>query len=211
LDRWPGFASWAARGEEKMTEACDSAFDNRFTRSFGFPAEKIQVKVKDHLVDAVKAFIGESPFLVMATASSDGRCDASPKGGKPGFVRILDDRHLLVPDMEGNKLFQSYLNMNDNPHVALLFFIPGISEAVRVNGHVSIVNREELGQVTVSDTVYNADLQRHLLQGIVIEVEEAYGHCPRAMNYSDLWNTDTIEDRKVNGPHPLRIPAASSS
>jgi predicted pyridoxine 5'-phosphate oxidase superfamily flavin-nucleotide-binding protein len=93
-----------------MTEACDTEFDNRFTRAFGFPAEKIQVKVKDYLPEPVKAFINESPFLVMATSSPDGRCDASPKGGKPGFVRILDDRHLLIPDVEGNKLFQSYLN-----------------------------------------------------------------------------------------------------
>ncbi len=190
-----------------MTEACETDFDNRFTRSFGFPAEKIQVKVKDYLPDNVKAFISESPFLVMATCSSDGRCDASPKGGKPGFVRILDDHHLLVPDVEGNKLFQSYLNMDDNPHVGLLFFIPGISEAVRVNGRVSIVDRSILGQMTVSDTVFNPDLERGLLQGVVIEVEEAYGHCPRAMNYSDLWNTDKIEDRKTHGPHPLRIPA----
>jgi uncharacterized protein len=189
-----------------MTEACETEFDNRFTRAFGFPAERIQVKKKDHLPDPVKAFIKESPFLVMATTGKDGRCDASPKGGKPGFVRILDDKHLLVPDVEGNKLFDSYRNMDDNPYIGLIFFIPGISEAVRVNGRVKIVSREELGEITVADTVNSPAPERGLLQGVLIEVEEAYGHCPRAMNYSDLWNTDTIEDRKAHGPHPLRIP-----
>ena len=73
----------------------------------------------------------------MATCSPEGRCDASPKGGHPGFVRILDDRHLLVPDVAGNKLFQSYQNMDQNAHVGLIFFIPGISEVVRVNGTYS--------------------------------------------------------------------------
>src|SRR5581483_9622984 len=198
------------RGEEGggMTELRDPAFDNRFTRSFGFPIEKIQMKVTDYLPERIKAFIRQSPFIVMATSSSDGRCDASPKGGKPGFVRILDDRHLLVPDIEGNKLFQSYLNMDDNPHVGLIFLIPGISEVVRVNGRVRIVERDELGRLAVEDEVYNPDLSRSVLQGIVVEVEEAYGHCPRALNYSDLWNVDRIQARKASGRHPLRDDAA---
>jgi PPOX class probable FMN-dependent enzyme len=179
-------------------ESRNSNFDNRFTQSFGFPAEKIQTKISSHLPEKVKAFIKESPFLVMATADPEGHCDASPKGGAPGFVRILDDRHLLVPDIEGNKLFQSYLNMDANPHVGLLFFIPGVPEAVRVNGVARIVDRTELLAMT-GNGVASPSTERGLLQGIVIEVEEAYGHCPRAMSYSDLWNTDRIEDRKLHG------------
>ena len=100
-------------------------FDNKFTSVFGFPSERAVTKVKDFLTEPTKEFIAESPFLVMATSSRDGECDASPKGGKPGFVRVLDDRHLLVPDVAGNKLFQSYQNMDENPYVGLLFFIPG--------------------------------------------------------------------------------------
>lgn len=192
-------------------ETCDAAFDNRFTRTFGFPAERIRAKVKDHLSESIQAFIAESPFVVMATSSRDGRSDASPKGGKPGFVRILDDRHLLVPDIAGNRLFQSYLNMDENPHVGLVFFIPGLSEVVRVNGRVSIVSREELDRHGVKKAVYNADVTRELLQGIVVEVEEAYGHCPRALNYSDLWNPDEILRRRTSGAHPLRSDPASSS
>src|ERR1700755_1553405 len=96
--------------ELESGDLVDAAFDNRFTRAFGFPEERIQLKVHDHLTEELKAFIGASPFLVMATSDPEGHCDASPKGGKPGFVRILDARHLLVPDASGNKLFQSYQN-----------------------------------------------------------------------------------------------------
>lgn len=188
-------------------EVCDPAFDNRFTQSFGFPVEKIQTKVRDFLPDTIKAFIRESPFVVMATADPEGRCDASPKGGKPGFIRILDDRHLLVPDIAGNRLFQSYQNMDANAHVGLIFFIPGISEVVRVNGRASIISKEEVDEYDAAETMHHSLGDRDVLQGIILEVEEAYGHCPRALSYSDLWNTDVIEDRKASGAHPLRPPA----
>jgi len=111
-------------------EECQAVFDNRFTQTFGTPIERVQTKVKNFLPEPVKAFIAESPFLVMSTSDLQGKCDASPKGGEPGFVRILDDRHLLVPDVAGNKLFQSYLNMDENPHVGMVFFIPGIADAL---------------------------------------------------------------------------------
>ena len=193
-------------------EECQAVFDNRFTQVFGVPLERIQTKVKDFLPEPVKAFIAESPFLVMSTSDRQGRCDASPKGGEPGFVRILDDHHLLLPDVAGNKLFQSYLNMDENPHVGLVFFIPGISEVVRVNGRVTIVSREALDGHQVERSMYNPDGDRAVQQGIVIEVEEAYTHCPRAMNYSRLWDAEEIRRRKQSGRHPLRgaaIPVAT--
>jgi len=196
----------------KDMEECQAVFDNRFTQAFGVPLERIQTKVKDFLPEPVKAFIAESPFLVMSTSDRHGRCDASPKGGEPGFVRILDDHHLLLPDVAGNKLFQSYLNMDENPHVGLVFFIPGISEVVRVNGRVTIVSREALDGHQVERSMYNPDGDRAVQQGIVIEVEEAYTHCPRAMNYSRLWDEEEIRRRKHSGRHPLRgaaIPAAA--
>jgi uncharacterized protein len=189
-------------------EDCAAAFDNRFTKTFGAPIERIRTKVKDYLTEPIKAFIAESPFLVMSTSDRQGRCDASPKGGKPGFVRILDDRHLLIPDVAGNKLFQSYLNMEDNPHVGLIFLIPGISEVVRVNGRVTIVSREALDRYRVERSMYNPDGDRAVQQGIVVEVEEAYTHCPRALNYSSLWDAEEIQRRKDSGRHPLRGTAA---
>jgi uncharacterized protein len=193
-------------------EECQTAFDNRFTRAFGVPLERIQTKVKGYLPEPVKAFIAESPFLVMSTSDRQGRCDASPKGGEPGFVRILDDRHLLLPDVAGNKLFQSYLNMNENPHVGLVFFIPGISEVVRVNGRVTIVGREDLDRHQVERSMFNPDGDRAVQQGILIEVEEAYTHCPRAANYSRIWDEEEIRRRKQSGRHPLRgaaVPAGA--
>jgi hypothetical protein len=150
----------------------------------------------------------------MSTSDRQGRCDASPKGGEPGFVRILDDHHLLVPDVAGNKLFQSYLNMEGNPHVGLIFFIPGIAEVVRVNGRVTVVSRDMLDRYQVERSMYNPDGDRTVQQGIVIEVEEAYTHCPRAINYSRLWDEEEIRRRKQSGSHPLRgtpIPAGAPS
>jgi uncharacterized protein len=188
-------------GEARIVE---TPFDNRFTQAFGLPVERIQMKVRPQLTDAIKAYIAESPMLVMATSDRDGRCDASPKGGLPGFVRILDDNHLLVPDVAGNKLFQSYLNMDQNPHVGLLFFIPGLSEMVRVNGTVTIVDRVELDLQGVDGARHDPDENRDVVQGIVVEVEEAYTHCPRAVNYSRLWDTDEIANRQASGAHPLR-------
>lgn len=194
-------------------ETCDPALDNRFNTAFGFPAERIRAKVVDTLSEPIKAFIAESPFAVMATSSPDGKCDASPKGGPPGFVQVLDDRHLLVPDIAGNLLFQSYLNMDVNPQVGLIFFIPGLAEVVRVNGRVQIVDRNEVERYDVDDHLDHPAGRRDLLQGIVVEVEEAYGHCPRAINYSDLWNPDGIRERVAGGSaaHPLRRQSATTT
>ena len=135
-------------------ESWQQGFDNRFTREFGLPIERVATKIKDVLSDPVKDFIAQSAFMVMATSSKDGACDASPKGGKPGFVRILGNDRLLIPDVAGNKLFQSYLNMDANPHVGLLFFIQGRTDVVRVNGQVILVDREELDRWEVENEMY---------------------------------------------------------
>jgi PPOX class probable FMN-dependent enzyme len=182
----------------------DTAFDNRFTRAFGLPVERIQTKTRPYLTEPIKAFIAESPLLIMATSDREGRCDASPKGGLPGFVRILDDRHLVVPDVAGNKLFQSYLNMDENPHVGLLFLIPGLAEIVRVNGHVTIITKDELDRRGVDGARHDPDATRDVVQGILVAVDEAYTHCPRALNYARLWDTDEIYRRQASGAHPLR-------
>ena len=86
----------------------EETFDNQFTQQFGFPKERAATKMKSYLMDNVKEFIKQSPFLVMATSSADGSCDASPKGGMPGFVKILDDRRVIIPDVAGNKLCWSW-------------------------------------------------------------------------------------------------------
>ena len=175
-------------------------FDNRFTRQFGLPKERPATKVRDHMPDNLIGFIRNSPFLVMATSDAQGRCDASPKGGLPGFVKALDDTHLLIPDVAGNRLFQSYVNVLANPHVGLIFFVPGVGHTVRVNGKAEIVSREELQQREIALEVQNPDDNSKVLQGIVVEVEEAYSHCPRASAFSELWNVDTIKANKSLPP-----------
>jgi predicted pyridoxine 5'-phosphate oxidase superfamily flavin-nucleotide-binding protein len=129
---------------------------------------------------------------VLATSGQGGRCDASPRGGQPGFVAILDERHLLLPDVAGNRLFDSYRNVAQNPQVGLLFLIPGSERTVRVNGRARIVDDAEVRQHIAGLAVHYTDDNTILLQGLVIEVEEAYGHCPRALKFADLWNTETI-------------------
>ena len=169
------------------TVEIEQRFDNEFTRKFGFPKKRPATKVKGYLNEQEKQFIRESPFLVMATSGANGSCDASPKGGKPGFVKVLDDTRLLVPDVAGNRLFQSYLNMTDNPQVGLIFFIPGIGETVRVNGRTEFVSKEDLERLEIELEVHNPDDNSKVQQGILVRVEEAYGHCPRALNFSKLW------------------------
>ena len=177
---------------------------SRFNDRFGEMSPRARVKVKDEMSDFVQQFIAASPFVVMASADPDGNCDASPKGGKPGFVKVLDSRRLLLPDVAGNRLFQSYQNMDANPHVGLLFMIPGVNDTVRVNGTVTIVNKEELERQKVELELYWTDDNSKHLQGIIINVEESYGHCPRAYNFAKLWDTDQIAENQANRPIPLR-------
>ena len=99
-------------------DSSEPNFDNKYTQAFGTPIERVKNKTNDFLTGPIKDSIAESPFLVMATSSSDGRCDASPKGGKPGFVRVLDDSHLLVPDvltlLEGHRARHGNQNEGGN-------------------------------------------------------------------------------------------------
>ena len=180
--------------------ASETIRTNRFSDSFGYPAGRAAVKVKDRLTPYVQGFIQQSPFAVMATCDKDGNCDASPKGGKQGFGRVLDEGHLLFPDVAGNNLFQSYQNLEANPHVGLIFFVPGINETVRVNGTASIVTKDDLEQRKVEVSLHDPDDRSRHQQGIIIEVEEAYGHCPRALKFSHLWDVEEIAANQTQRP-----------
>jgi len=177
---------------------------NRFADTFGYPTGRAATKVKGYMTPYIQEFIKHSPFAVMATSDAAGHCDASPKGGKPGFVKVLDERRLLFPDVAGNRLFQSYQNMDANPHVGLIFLIPGVNDTVRVNGKAIIVDKSELDRLDVEVSLYELDDRSHHLQGIIIEVEESYGHCPRALNFSHLWNVEVISANQATRPIPER-------
>ena len=182
----------------------DTLQTNRFSDTFGYPAGRAATKVKGYMTQYVQEFIEQTPFVVLSSSDAEGNCDASPKGGKPGFVKILDEHRLLFPDVAGNRLFQSYQNLDSNPHVGLLFLIPGVNDVVRVNGTVTIVDKEELDRREVEVALYETDERSHHLQGIIIEVDEAYTHCPRALKFSDLWDVDKITANKSTRPIPDR-------
>jgi len=149
-------------------------------------------KVKDHLEPYVQAFIKRAPFVVLASASADGDCDASPKGGRPGFIKVLDERTLLIPDIGGNRLFQGFQNFESNPKAGLVFMIPGMEVTVRVNGRVQVVEPVELEAMGVRPELSWDDDNAGMVQGILLSVDEAYFHCPRAFKFADLWNGETI-------------------
>jgi PPOX class probable FMN-dependent enzyme len=173
---------------------------NRFAEAFGYPKGRTVTKVKPYMTAYVQEFIGRSPFVVMATGDPEGHMDASPKGGKPGFVRVLDERRLLLPDVAGNKLFQTYQNLDSNPHVGLVFFIPGVTDTVRVNGRTTFTGREDMERRNVELSLYEPDDNAKHLQGIIIEVEESYGHCPRALKFSHLWDLEEIAANQAQRP-----------
>jgi PPOX class probable FMN-dependent enzyme len=149
-------------------------------------------KVKDHLDDYLTAFINNSPFAVLATSNATGDCDASPKGGLPGFIKIVDERTLLIPDLGGNRLFQSYENFETNSKAGLIFMIPGMSVTVRVNGKVTLADEATLADHAIVPEINNPDDNSNLVQGILLSIDEAYFHCPRAFQFADLWDTETI-------------------
>ncbi len=185
-----------------MTAVRDQASvgESTFNGQFGPPSERAVKKLKGHLTPWVQEFVQNAPFVIMATADADGRCDASPKGGKPGFVKVIDDRRLLLPDVAGNKLFQSYQNLETNPYVGLIFFIPGLNDTVRVNGRASVVSKDELDRRNIELSLYETDDNSRHLQGLLVEVEESYSHCPRALKFSRLWDAEEIGSNKANSP-----------
>ena len=188
----------------EKSSAEESVSASAFNEQFGAPSERAVTKLKGHLTPWVQEFVRNAPFAVMATSDAEGHCDASPKGGKPGFVKVLDDTRLLFPDVAGNKLFQSYQNIDANPSIGLIFFIPGINDTVRVNGKASVVTKEELDRQNIELDLYEYDDNSKHLQGMLIEVEEAYGHCPRALKFSKLWDTGEISQNRENPPLPDR-------
>ncbi len=183
-----------------MTTADQTATQNRFVGEFGSPKDTTAAKVKPFMTDYVQEFIRNSPFAVMATSDASGQADASPKGGKPGFVRVLDDKHLLFPDVAGNKLFQSYQNLAENSQIGLVFMIPGLNDTVRVNGKVTIVGKQELDRQNVELSLYEHDDNSKHLQGLLIEVVEAYPHCPRAFKFSRMWDVEEIAANQAKRP-----------
>lgn len=153
----------------------------------GEPLESAVEKVIDRLDDVCRAFIEKSPFILIASANSDGEPDVSPKGDPEGFVQVLDDKHLVIPDRPGNRRIDTFQNLLDNPHVAMIFIIPGKGETLRVKGEARIVRDEALRQ----SMAVNGRVPEF---AVVVHVEEAMIHCPKCMVRSKLWQPDAWPD-----------------
>jgi uncharacterized protein len=156
--------------------------DERELRSLiGPPAETVVAKIADRINSLTRQFIERSPFVCVATASPDGGLDVSPRGDPPGFVRVLDERTLLLPERPGNRIADTLTNLLSDPRIALLFLLPGIGDTFRVNGEAKIVEDPEL----LAASAVNGTVPR---LGILVTVHQAYTQCAKALIRSDLWN-----------------------
>ncbi len=152
------------------------------------PNERAALKVLDHLDAHCRNFIALSPFLVLSSSSAQGRTDASPRGDPPGFVAVLDDYTLLIPDRPGNNQIDSLSNLVEHPYVGLLFFVPGMNETLRVKGRAEIVTGGELlAGLSVGG--------KPPLSALRVTVEEAFLHCGRSLIRSRLWDPETRINR----------------
>ncbi|MFK7803094.1 MAG: pyridoxamine 5'-phosphate oxidase family protein [Anaerolineae bacterium] len=170
---------------------------------YGEPSKPATKKLLPYMTDWVQAFIQSSPIAVLSTADNEGNCDASPRGGKPGFIKVLDEKRLLIPDIKGNRLFDSYTNVSENPKAGLLFMIPGFDYTARVNGRVRLVEKEELDQMGVDGEVFDPDEGAITLQALLMDVDIAYGHCPRALKFGRVWDIEQIVHNRANPPKSI--------
>src|SRR5664280_311940 len=146
------------------------------------------VKEIDHINDGYRKLIESAPFVAVATGGPEG-LDCSPKGDAPGFVRILDDKTLAIPDRPGNNRLDGFRNILRDPRVALLFLIPGIGETLRVNGRASI----SIDPALMQSFAINGKLPRCVL---VVHVDSVYFHCSKAIVRAKLWDPATQIERK---------------
>lgn len=162
--------------------------ENELRSLLGDPSDLVKAKIADRLNHLTRQFVEKSPFVCLATARPDGGLDVSPRGDPAGFVRILDERTLLIPDRPGNKLADTLTNVLHDPRIAMLFLIPGVTDTFRVNGTATLTTDEEL--------LAASEVEGKLPQlGIVVSIDEAYTQCPKALLRSELWNPEKHVDR----------------
>lgn len=156
---------------------------------YGTPGNLALNKEMPALDEHCRRFIELSPFLVLATSSASGAADASPRGDAPGFVRVLDDRHLLIPDRAGNNRLDSLKNLVENPNVGLLFFVPGMNETLRLNG-TAVLTRDA---TLLAPLAVNGKPPR---TGLLVTVDQVFLQCAKALVRSKLWAPQSQIERK---------------
>jgi PPOX class probable FMN-dependent enzyme len=157
------------------------------------PGQRVLDKVIHHLDDHCAAFIRLSPFATLATASPEGEPDVSPRGGDPGFVHVLEGNRLALPDRQGNNRVDSLRNLAASPRAALMFFVPGIDETLRVYGTTTLHPADALG-------IDFTEFGRAPLSVLVLQVDRAYFQCSKSVMRSGLWDPERRVERSVFPP-----------
>jgi uncharacterized protein len=150
----------------------------------GTPTQRVANKVRSSLHALDRAWLAASPFCLLATAAADGSCDVSPKGDPPGFVHVLDDVTIVIPDRPGNRRVDGFRNVLSNPAVGLLFLVPGRGDTLRINGRAQLV----------SDAPFFDELMvknHRPTLALVVHIDEVFSHCSKAFLRSALWDPST--------------------
>jgi uncharacterized protein len=150
----------------------------------GDPLPRVAAKDRQVLHEYDRQWLANSPFCLVATSDADGTCDVSPKGDPPGFTLVLDDTTIAIPERPGNRRVDGFRNILTNPHIGLIYLVPGRGDTLRINGRARLVREAPFfDQMTVKG-------HRPLL-ALVVEIEQVFYHCSKAFLRSDLWQPPT--------------------
>jgi uncharacterized protein len=165
----------------------------------GEPVARVRDKVRPALVRLDRAWLAASPFCLIATSDTDGSCDVSPKGDPPGFTLILNDSTIAIPERPGNRRGDGFHNILRNPHVGLIYFVPGRGDTLRVNGRARLMRKAPFFDRMV--------VKGHRPQlAIVVEIEQIFHHCAKAFLRSELWRPESWNPQAL--PSRARIAQA---
>lgn len=150
----------------------------------GPPTPRVANKARRTLHEVDRQWLAASPFCLVATADADGNCDVSPKGDPAGFTVVLDERTIAIPERPGNRRADGFHNILDNPHVGLIYLIPGRTDTLRINGRARLVRDAPFFEEMV--------VKGHRPQfALVVEIDEIFSHCAKAFMRSQLWDPQT--------------------
>ncbi|WP_346776710.1 MSMEG_1061 family FMN-dependent PPOX-type flavoprotein [Streptomyces sp. HNM0574] len=167
------------------------------TELLGAPHPIVVEKVHGTLTEQDLDLLERSPFCTVSTSDAAGNCDASPRGGTPGFTHVLDARTLALPDLPGNRRSDSFRNVLQNPHVGLLYLIPGVMDVLRINGRARVLRDAPFFDALAEDGGARPRL------ALLVEIDEIFRHCPASLHRSGVWRPDTWQHapgRRATGP-----------
>ncbi|GAA3436057.1 hypothetical protein BJ998_002411 [Kutzneria kofuensis] len=156
----------------------------------GEPVKRVAEKVRPALHELDRQWLAASPFCLIATSAADGSCDVSPKGDPPGFTLVLDDRTIAVPDRPGNRRVDGWRNILSNPHVGLLYLLPGRGDTLRINGRARL-----LSDAPFFDQMVVKGHRPKIV--MLVDIDEVFHHCAKAFLRSALWRPETWDPDSV--------------